>query len=450
MRSEFATISAGFDLLPVFTANGGKAVVVNPGGTALTVTVGTLALAGNLSTTGAFNTIFAQGASVTLTLPIVNGTLATLAGTETLSNKTLVAPALGTPASGVATNLTGTAAGLTAGTATNQSGGSVAATTLSASGAVSGAGFVALHASPGPIGSTAASTGAFTTLSATSTVSGAGFTAWAASPPAIGGTVPAAGAFTTLSASGAVSGAGFTALFASPPAIGGSAPAAGAFTTLSTTGILTTLTAAPGTNTTQAATTAYSTAAVAVEAAARVTATGLLIARDGSQPPTADIPMGTHKLTGLSNGSAAADSVALGQLTGAASLALNALSLAATGAITAATAGTTGNQVVNFSQFAPLLAAVGYIHLPGGVTFQWGNASSTVGTVTVTFPVSFSTGVWAIAPMLKDAPGGGPAQPVAIEATTVATNAGFNVLTFNTTTGALAACNFFWIAVGPT
>lgn len=34
---------------------------------------------------------------------------------QTLSNKTFVAPALGTPASGVATNLTGTAAGLTAG-----------------------------------------------------------------------------------------------------------------------------------------------------------------------------------------------------------------------------------------------------------------------------------------------------------------------------------------------
>lgn len=35
------------------------------------------------------------------------GQLATLTGTETLTNKTLVSPALGTPASGVATNLTG-------------------------------------------------------------------------------------------------------------------------------------------------------------------------------------------------------------------------------------------------------------------------------------------------------------------------------------------------------
>lgn len=39
----------------------------------------------------------------------------TVGGTQTLTNKTFVAPALGTPASGVATNLTGTAAGLTSG-----------------------------------------------------------------------------------------------------------------------------------------------------------------------------------------------------------------------------------------------------------------------------------------------------------------------------------------------
>jgi hypothetical protein len=43
------------------------------------------------------------------------GVYVTLTGTQTLTNKTFVAPVLGTPASGVATNLTGTAAGLTAG-----------------------------------------------------------------------------------------------------------------------------------------------------------------------------------------------------------------------------------------------------------------------------------------------------------------------------------------------
>jgi hypothetical protein len=48
----------------------------------------------------------------------VTRSVADLDSTQTLSNKTFVAPALGTPASGVATNLTGTAAGLTAGNAT--------------------------------------------------------------------------------------------------------------------------------------------------------------------------------------------------------------------------------------------------------------------------------------------------------------------------------------------
>lgn len=140
MRSEFAAIALGFDKMPTVTGQANRAVVINSGGTGLTVTTGTFALAGNFSTAGAFNTVLAQSASITLTLPGVSGTVATLAGTETLSNKTLTAPALGTPASGVLTNCTGTAAGLTAGAATtaiNLSGGTVSATTITASGAVS-------------------------------------------------------------------------------------------------------------------------------------------------------------------------------------------------------------------------------------------------------------------------------------------------------------------------
>jgi hypothetical protein len=53
-----------------------------------------------------------------LTIPTSTDTLVGRATTDTLTNKTLVAPALGTPASGVMTNVTGTASGLTAGSVT--------------------------------------------------------------------------------------------------------------------------------------------------------------------------------------------------------------------------------------------------------------------------------------------------------------------------------------------
>ena len=54
------------------------------------------------------------------------------------------------------------------------------------------------------IGASAPSTGAFTTLAASSTVSGAGFTARFASPGPIGATSASTGAFTTLTTSGNV------------------------------------------------------------------------------------------------------------------------------------------------------------------------------------------------------------------------------------------------------
>jgi hypothetical protein len=108
-------------------------------------------------------------------------------------------------------------------------------TTLSATGTVSGLGMTARFASPGPIGSTTASTGNFTTMSASVNVGGAGFTSWAASPPSIGNTAAASGAFTTLSASSTVSGTGFSTYLASPPAIGGTTASTGRFTTVTST-----------------------------------------------------------------------------------------------------------------------------------------------------------------------------------------------------------------------
>lgn len=67
--------------------------------------VGKLILAGSTSGSTILNAAATAGAG-TVVLP-TTGTLATLAGTETLSGKTFTTPILGTPASGVLTNTTG-------------------------------------------------------------------------------------------------------------------------------------------------------------------------------------------------------------------------------------------------------------------------------------------------------------------------------------------------------
>ena len=151
MRGEFDLVASAFDLLPALTA--GTAVVVNGGGSALTNTVGTLALAGNFATLGAFNTVFTQVASVTLTLPGSTGTLATLAGTETLTNKTLTAP---TVASATLTGTLTNSGTISGGTITNATLSTVTlsnetlsgTTTLPGSGEISSAGYLGIGMTP--------------------------------------------------------------------------------------------------------------------------------------------------------------------------------------------------------------------------------------------------------------------------------------------------------------
>ena len=70
-----------------------------------------LVVAGDVSGSCTLQAPSAAGSTV-LTLPVIAAdTLAGIAATQTLTNKTLVAPALGTPASGVLTNCTGVVAG---------------------------------------------------------------------------------------------------------------------------------------------------------------------------------------------------------------------------------------------------------------------------------------------------------------------------------------------------
>ena len=91
----------------------------------LTTDSGTIAIDLDSETlTVAGGTGINTSASTNTATVAIDSTVATLTGSQTLTNKTLTSPtlttpALGTPASGVATNLTGTASGLTAGTVTN-------------------------------------------------------------------------------------------------------------------------------------------------------------------------------------------------------------------------------------------------------------------------------------------------------------------------------------------
>lgn len=93
IRSEFALIAAAFAKLPALSGNANKIVVVNSGATALTVTTAALTLNGDFIKAGSHALTLTTTNTTNVTLP-TTGTLSTLAGAETFTNKTLTAPVL--------------------------------------------------------------------------------------------------------------------------------------------------------------------------------------------------------------------------------------------------------------------------------------------------------------------------------------------------------------------
>lgn len=97
MRAEFSLIGAGFDLLPTLSGNASAVLQINAGGTAIGVLSKTFSLGDDFTTSGAYNLTLTATATTSITLP-ATGTVSTLAGTETLTNKIFSAPAISAPA----------------------------------------------------------------------------------------------------------------------------------------------------------------------------------------------------------------------------------------------------------------------------------------------------------------------------------------------------------------
>lgn len=97
MRAEFALIAAGFDLLPTVSGNASAVLQINAGGTAIGVLSKTFSLGDDFTTSGAYNLTLTATATTSITLPAA-GTVSTLAGTETLTNKTVNNAPISAPA----------------------------------------------------------------------------------------------------------------------------------------------------------------------------------------------------------------------------------------------------------------------------------------------------------------------------------------------------------------
>ena len=144
--------------------------------------------------------------------------------------------------------------------------------------------------------------------------------------------------------------------------------------------------------------------------------TGLTVASGGVTVTGNSTITGTLSgLTGLTVASGGASVTGNSTVTG---------TLAVSGVTTAAN-GTTGTQVVNYSQFPATLSSAGSASLPSGLQLRWGSGSvGGAGTTAVTFSSSFSTGCLQV--LVSPTYGGGTPGSVTVASGNYTTS-GFNL-----------------------
>jgi hypothetical protein len=87
-----------------------------------------------------------------------------------------------------------------------------------------------------------------------------------------------------------------------------------------------------------------------------------------------------------------------------------------TGSLLVSLPGTTGNEAVNFSQFANTLTVVGSQDLPGGLVEQWGTGATVSGVGTISFASPFATACLNVQLTITGASGTISVHPLALGA----------------------------------
>lgn len=146
------------------------------------------------------------------------------------------------------------------------------------------------------------------------------------------------------------------------------------------------------------------------------------VSKDGQTTMTGNLPMGANKLTGLAAGTAAGDSIAMGQA----------------GGIVATPAANDRSTLIATTAFvnpANSFASSGYQKFAGGLIIQWTQVNSSSSGVTVVWPIVFPNAVFAVTGISRN-------SADALWANTVA----FGGCAFYTSSATVTAC--YVIAIG--